>query len=189
MSIANVKYLTREEYLSQISQSQNPKYWEGAKGRWNYHLQAIRLLQEDCEITAPTDVLEIGTMGVKLVSGSDTMDIEDRFDYHGKLEATTYLHDARDTPWPIPDKAYKCCVALRVFHHLHPKQMECFREARRIAENVIIVAPHSVGDERTKGITPAEWYDYNFSTPPKVMMRTSKGSNLLLFWDRHALSD
>ena len=182
-----ISYLTRQDYLSMVTRGRSAKYWSGYEGRWLYHERAIRILQEECSIRSPEDVLEIGTMGVQIVPGSDTMDFAKRFDYEGKESATNYMHDARSVPWPISDKKYKCCIALRVFHHLAPMQRECFQEARRIAETVIIVAPHSVADTNTQGITPGDWYDFNSGKPPKVMIRTGSGTNYLLFWDKVSL--
>jgi hypothetical protein len=101
-------------------------------------------------------------MGVSLVKGSHTLDYDASKNNKDWVipEPPTYVHDARVLPWPIKDGTYELAVALRVFHHLRPFQRQCFAEAKRIADALIIVVPdksiHPAGIDRTDLV---EWND------------------------------
>lgn len=156
-----IKFVTFEEYKENVIKT-NKAHWTLAPGstykdRWPYHAIAIDLLK-GLEIESPSDVLEIGTYGASLVNGSDTLDIASALNRTNKSYKPTIIHDLRIIPWPITKK-YKAVVALRVWHHLMPYQREAFLEAKRIAENIIIVCPeetyrHRIGIRRQQFI---EW--------------------------------
>jgi hypothetical protein len=124
----------------------------------------------------------MGTMGITLVSGSDTIDYMEAWNYQGK--SPTYVHDARVLPWPIQDKQYAVFVALRVFQHLAPKQAECVREAMRIAKRVIIVVPRTYTHRtmaNSRGISYAEFVQINHGLHPNRYLSTALGD--LYYWD------
>ncbi len=158
----SVEFVTFDEYKNNGLRTY-PAHWTLAPGstyqdRWPYHAKAIELLR-GLDLESPSDVLEIGTYGASLVKGSDTLDIgSSKARVQGEYKLTM-THDLRIIPWPISRK-YKALVALRVWHHLMPMQREAFNEAKRIAENIIIVCPEETYRHRI-GITRqqfAEWY-------------------------------
>ena len=157
-----IEFITFEEYKTKALRTNNP-HWTLAPGstyqdRWAYHAMAIELLK-GLDIKIPSAVLEIGTLGASLVKGSDTLDM------HGNYEITI-KHDLRVIPWPI-SKKYKALVALRVWHHLMPFQREAFMEAKRIAENIIIVCPEETYKHRI-GITREQFAEWNGKKPDYV---------------------
>ncbi len=95
-----------------------------------------------------------GRMGHSWFRGSHVMDLPDGdWNHDGRVR---YRHDARILPWPVPDGFYRLVVALRVWHRLYPRQRECFMEALRISDHVLIVCPEKevVG----KGIPAEDWH-------------------------------
>lgn len=145
--------------------------------RWSYHAHAINIIKQS-GVVEPGKILEMGTMGAQLVNGSHTIDYDERWNFVGFNP--TYLHDARQIPWPIDDKQYEWFVALRVFHHLWPVQRECFDEARRVARNLIIVVPSLVRQTnkvgRTDaGITPFQFKKWNNNHLPYLWQSTEYG--------------
>lgn len=137
--------------------------WKSYRARWVYHARAIFIIQNVCLPTDPKNVLEIGSYGAGLVTGSDRMDLPGgQWPLAG--ENPTYTHDARLVPWPISDQRYELLIALRVWHHLAPMQEEAFREARRVARNILIVCPEKevVG----QGITRNQFVKWNGGVPP-----------------------
>jgi SAM-dependent methyltransferase len=60
-------------------------------------------------------------------------------------------HDIRE-PWPLDDDSFDVVIALRVWHHLAPRQMEALFEALRVAKHVIIACPEDDG-----GILRCQW--------------------------------
>ena len=177
-----VRYLSFEEY-AQRAKELGGEHWKPRllERRWDYHRKAIGIL-EGLGLKSPKDVLEMGTMGVTLVNGSDTLDYAEGWNFEGKRP--TYLHDARVLPWPIPDTQYEVFVALRVFQHLAPAQAECVREAMRIAKKVIIVVPHSYSHRtlvHSRGISYAELLKINNGVHPNRYLSTDLGD--LYYWD------
>jgi hypothetical protein len=83
--------------------------------------------------------LELGPHLRSLVVGADTMDIHALPEL--KSETRLILHDARATPWPIPDKAYDLFLAFQVFEHLGSDQAAAFLEVRRVARHAILSLP------------------------------------------------
>lgn len=163
-------------------------HWKSGGSRWIYHEAAINIVRE-LGLKGPGNVLEMGTMGVCVVKGSDTIDYAEKWDFSGKNP--TYLHDARKMPWPIADKQYALFIALRVYHHLHPVQRECFQEARRIARNVIIVAPedYPVKELRdtSRGIPRQNFTEWNNGVAPTRVVDFQSWIGNLYFWDETAL--
>ena len=162
-----MQYLTRDEFERIVVSN----YGEGSivheelDLRWIYHSRVIEILQE-AAISSPDRILEVGTMGTQLVTGSHSLDFDEKWNFEGNNP--TYWHDLRKVPWPIPDKQYDWVVAMRVFHHLYPMQAECFREARRIAKNVVIIVP-AVAPQKAdsdRGITPLQFFRWNGFSPP-----------------------
>jgi hypothetical protein len=118
-----MRYLTEKEYLAL-----NDPYLEH---RWGYFSAAISMLKEE----QPTSVLELGPYRRSLAHGADTMDV-----VAGDF-VPTYLHDATEYPWPIPDNRYDMFVALQVWEHLKNSQRDAFREVMRISNKAILSFP------------------------------------------------
>jgi hypothetical protein len=126
------------------------------KARWSYHAKAVEIVKR-LKISHPHQVLEIGSFGAQIVIGSDTMDLQSE---EWKIPGfkPTYWHDARALPWPI-ESSYSLLIALRLWHNLAPMQEQCFREAKRVARNVLIECPEKevVG----QGITQSQFISWN----------------------------
>lgn len=156
-----VEFTTFEKYVQNAVKTGNG-HWT-AKGidyadRWPYHQISIDIIRS-LKIHNPSDVLEIGTLGASLVVGSDTLDFDnDEFRITGYDFTPTINHDLRVLPWPI-EKHYKVIVALRVWHHLKPVEREAFLEAKRLADNVLIVCPEV--NVRGRGITRQQFEQWN----------------------------
>ncbi len=182
-----LNYLTKER-LAESAQQIGSGHWDCTPldRRWDYHHKAITLLRH-LHLKNPADVLEMGTMGVQLVQNSHTLDYADRWDFPGKKP--TYLHDGRETPWPIADKQYRIFIALRVFQHLVPRQKEAFLEARRIARRVLIVVDPRYQNPvlpMAKGITYDDFTEWNNGIPCAYCTKTAMGD--LYYWDDSILS-
>jgi len=181
-------YLTRELYDQKVG-SIGTGHWKSAAGRWDYHAAAVEIARQ-IDPAEPEQVLELGTMGVSCVIGSHTMDYAEKWHHRGFRP--TYRHDARITPWPFADKTYELFIALRVFHHLSPVQEACFREARRIARNIVIVTPtrYNVPELRdtSRGLGPDEFTAWNDGIPPTRIVPFARWARTnLYFWDATAL--
>ena len=156
-----VDFINYNEYTYNVIRTGNG-HWT-ARGlnyadRWPYHQIAIDIIRS-LRIDDPSGVLEIGALGATLVKGSDTLDFDnDEFRITGYNDKPTINHDLRVLPWPI-EKHYKVIVALRVWHHLKPVEREAFLEAKRIAENVIIVCPEV--NVRGRGITRQQFEQWH----------------------------
>ncbi|MFA5424353.1 MAG: hypothetical protein WC374_10910, partial [Phycisphaerae bacterium] len=138
-----VDFINYNEYTYNVIRTGNG-HWT-ARGlnyadRWPYHQIAIDIIRS-LRIDDPSGVLEIGALGATLVKGSDTLDFDnDEFRITGYNDQPTIKHDLRIIPWPV-EKHYRLIIALRVWHHLKPVEREAFLEAKRIADNVLIVCP------------------------------------------------
>ncbi len=153
-------------------------HWDSSTlaARWDYHQKAIDVIRL-LKIDDPSQVLEMGTMGASLVSGSHTIDFAERWDFQGKNP--TYLHDARRIPWPLGDKQYELFVALRVFQHLAPCQKACFQEAKRISKRIILVVPDIYVHrdlESSRGIKHADLLAWNGGVAPNLVQATRYGT-------------
>lgn len=177
-----LSFLTKEEY-SEITKKLEGGHWtsETIDTRWDYHHRTIELIRA-LNIEISKDVLEMGTMGVSCVKGSDTIDYSERWNFPGK--EPTYLHDARVFPWPVKNKQYELFVALRVYQHLTPYQKECTLEAMRIAKKVILVVPATYNNKvlpNSAGITYTDFVEYLNGIHPNLYLPTAQG--LLYYWD------
>jgi hypothetical protein len=152
-------------------------HWHGYKDRWKYYSRAVEIAKT-LDINNPSDVLEMGTMGVSIVPNCLSIDYDEKWHFKGKKP--TYLHDARVIPWPVPTKKFELFVALRVFHHLAPNQKECFLEAKRIAENVLIVVPNEYLNGNA--ITLDQLTDWNDGEPPAIVENVFDRSTFLYLW-------
>lgn len=175
-------YLTKEQFYSAVQKFEGG-HWtkETIDYRWKYHFQTISLVKE-LNIQAPKNVLEMGTMGICCVNGSDTLDYSERWDFPGKKP--TFLHDARITPWPISDKKYELFIALRVYMHLVPAQEACIKEAMRISKKVIIVVPSKYENPiipNSKGITYDEIVEFLNGIHPNIFIPSERHD--FYFWD------
>lgn len=182
-----IDYLSKEEYTQHVRDKEDG-HWtvETIDIRWDYHFRSIELIKAS-GINDSKKVLEMGTMGVSCVKGSDTIDYEERWNFEGKNP--TYLHDARLTPWPIENKKYDVFVALRVFQHLVPSQPQAIKEAFRIAKKVLLVIPEEYVNPvipASKGISYKDFVTILDGVHPNVYFKTAFGS--MFFWDSENLS-
>jgi len=76
-------------------------HWNGYKHRWKYYSRAVEIAKT-LDINNPSDVLEMGTMGVSIVPNCLSIDYDEKWDFKDKKP--TYLHDARAIPWPVADE-------------------------------------------------------------------------------------
>lgn len=149
-----IVYLDFERY-QELMKRRDFGYFRANHGlvRWDYHYRTVELIKQ-LGIEKGSQVLEMGTMGMKTVVNSHTFDHAVFWD----LPYTpTYDHDALDLPWPQKDKQYEVFVALRVFMHLAPKQKECLAEAFRVANKVILLVPE---EYKTRSIEAAKGLSY-----------------------------
>lgn len=170
-----LKYLDYETFKANAAS--NLEIWKSYEGRWRYHARAIEVIQ-GLGLSRPKQVLELGTLGASLVLGSDTMDYANE-QWVMPGYRPTIVHDARDIPWPVK-RRYELFIALRIWHHLAPVQEEAFREARRIAENVLIVCPEKevVG----VGIPREKFTEWNDGKPATIEENINGGWGRLYFW-------
>lgn len=182
-----MEFLGHEDYMAR-TRALGSGHWKNAAARWVYHEAAVSVLR-GIGLTRPAEVLEMGTMGVNVVPGSDTIDYAEKWNPRGIRP--TFLHDARNLPWPVGDGAYGAFVALRVFHHLHPVQRACFLQARRIARNVVIVVPevYDVPElrETSRGIPGEMFTQWNDGVPPTAVIPFADWIGKLYFWDARSL--
>ena len=182
-----IETLTEAEFGAAAKRAGN-EHWKNAVSRWSYHQAAIDCVRRVAPDRA-TDVLELGTMGISIVKGSDTMDYAEK--WKAKHFTPTFQHDAREMPWPATDGRYAVFVALRVFHHLRPHQAACFHEARRIARNIVIVTPTDYDvkalRDTSSGIEEAEVMGWNGGLPPTECLRFGDWRGNLYFWDEATL--
>ncbi len=182
-----VETLTEEEFTAAARHS-GGGHWKNAASRWGYHAAAIDLVRRVAPARA-AEVLELGTMGVSIVKGSDTMDYDEK--WHATGFEPTFHHDARRHPWPIADDRYTLFVALRVFHHLRPVRAQSFAEAARVARNLIISAPTDYEVESlhdtSSGIAEEEVLAWNGGVPPTETIRLGDWRGNLYFWDEASL--
>jgi hypothetical protein len=177
----SLQFLTHDLYVTRV-QDLGGGHWGNYKERWKYHRWAVRLLQDNPPERAE-DVLEIGTMGISIVTGSHTLDYGAK--WHFKGFEPTYRRDAKLMPWPIADKHYHTVIALRVFQHLHPAQRECFLEARRVSHNLLIVVPETyeaVGYGNSFGIPEHQFLEWNNGRPADIVVRFANWIGNLYYW-------
>lgn len=131
--------LTKEIFQNKIARfsSRFPGSSHWSHARWDYHEVAIEFLKK-IEFRR---VLEIGTMGVQVVSDSVTMDFSVNKDW--PIESPDIVHDCRSVPWPFQDLEFDCIVALRVWHHFGEFQAVALNEAMRVSRWVILAVPES----------------------------------------------
>ena len=160
------------------------QHWKpaGVESRWDYHRKAIEVIK-GLNCSAPDKVLEMGTMGVKCVCDSDTIDFMDNWSFPGK--SPTYVHDARIAPWPIESDRYEVFVALRVYMHLSPNQDAALKEAFRVARHIIIVTPEEYLSDihsSSTGIAYEQFVEMLNGIHPNLLIPTTMG--WLYVWDR-----
>ncbi len=171
-----MEYLTFEKF-KEIAEANPGPHWNGYRSRWKYYRRAVQVARS-LNIDSPDSVLEMGTMGANVVLNSITIDYDKNWHFDGKNP--DFIHDARDLPWPIPNKKFKLFIALRVFQHLTPVQKQCFDEARRIAENIIIVTPTKYNNQG--GITQSDFILWNNGRWPTLIERVMDNNTYLYLW-------
>jgi hypothetical protein len=108
-------------------------------GRLVYMSAASRTAEELIRRRDLVSALELGPYLRPLVVGADVLDLTEQPDR--EVEGRTIIHDARNLPWPVADKAYDLFVGLQVFEHLGSIQPAVFREVRRVARHAILSLP------------------------------------------------
>lgn len=184
-----ITFLTEHDFYKKISidnEGAKKTHWASVPlgKRWDYHEKTINIVKT-LDISSSEKVLEIGTMGVQCVCGSTTLDLLDRWKY--KVKIPDIVHDLRTIPWPLHDKQFELLVALRVFQHLAPFQRECFLEATRVAEKIILVVPAKYDSElfpESQGINYSDFVEFLDGTHPRIHQETALGD--LYFWDLKA---
>ncbi len=174
-----IDFLTYENYKKVADQNMG-NHWKDYEKRWVYHSRVVDEVKNMGNIiSSPNKVLELGTMGNSIVVGSDTMD---NFTNRWTVNIPpTYMWDAKQIPWPIKDKQYKLFIALRVFQHLVPIQKECFQEAIRVSENIILVLPENYNN--APAITLDLLKDWGNGLLPHKFERITKGRRgILCVW-------
>lgn len=172
-----MSFLSKTQYTDLVSSflAANPLdkqgnpvgYWKDAADRWVYFEQIAQIVQSVSH--GPQTALELGTMGISVFSNSDLMDYDKHLSYYkdGRLK---YVHDARSIPWPVATRKYDWFIASRVFHHLWPAQRECFEEALRVAQNVILIVPESLPQGGGTPILPEHFRAWFNDQRPNIMM-------------------
>ncbi|QDT35559.1 class I SAM-dependent methyltransferase [Thalassoglobus polymorphus] len=160
-----MEFVSYEEFQKLAS---TDKYYH--QSRWDLYSKVQELLAA----SGATSVLELGAYRLPLVKGSDTMDRNDKFH-------PTYIQDAGETPWEIPDAHYDMFVALQVWEHLEGRQVTAFQEVKRVAREAILSFPyrwncpknpshHAITEE-----TIASWTDGE--TPEEVIVIPSTNNH------------
>lgn len=159
--------LNKKKFLQSINNYYKNSYWKSIEGRWEYHKVAIDIVN----LIKPTSVLEVGVRGVKIFDNSDTIDIEEEAN-------PTYLYDISKTPYPI-NKKYDIFIALRVFHHIEGNLKDCFKEIKRISDNIIVAVP---ADKRIKTKRKLiSWKDFTNEEPHLIKYCEMLDTNVY-FW-------
>lgn len=164
-------FLTKEKYFNLANELNDGIHWSTMEPRWRYHSAAVDVLKEN-GIDKNSKVLEIGTMGIKIFENSTTMNYIEKWDFPGK--SPDIVHDIRNIPWPVKNKAYDWAIALRVLQHVPGKQEECFNEMKRIAKNILIVVPPKYKLHNGKGITTEDFIKYNNGSKPNIVKKIGK---------------
>ena len=137
-------FLCKESYfdLTNKLKEENPKHWSSGNRRWEYHEKTVELLKQ----LDTTSVLEAGTMGIKILYTSDTIDYDIPQGGWKLSYKPTYNHNLKVLPWPVNDKQYDVFIALRVFHHFRGDPKIYFNEMARITNHIILAFPHSIAN-------------------------------------------
>ncbi len=145
------------------------------RGRWPYMSVAAREAADLISRHRLRTALELGPHLRPLIVGADAMVLAPGEDLDA--EGRVIVHDARETPWTVPDGAYDLFVALQVFEHLGDRQSAAFAEVCRVARHAIISLPidwvlddptdihHGIPQERVLG-----WF------APRVPTRIVEGN-------------
>ena len=128
-----IRPLTRPEFDEMVEAL--PYY----AGRWGYTSVALHRAVDLIRRHGLRTALELGAPVRPVIVGSDVMDYTARPELDASVSVT--IHDARRFPWPYADGSYDLFIALQVFEHLGDKQLEAFREVRRIARHAVISLP------------------------------------------------
>lgn len=117
--------ITYNQYLQKVAEDD---YY---KNRWTYFEKVI----EEAVKLSPTSVLEVGARSFPIFPECVTMDKRDKW-------LPTVVQDAGTVPWPFKDKQFDLFIALQVWEHLDGKQIEAFKEVKRVAKTAIMSFPY-----------------------------------------------
>lgn len=178
-----MKFLTHNSY-KKLSQELSGGHWtdDTIDIRWDYHQKTIEIIKS-IGVSNPEKVLEMGTMGIKCVLESQTIDFEEKWDFPGKKP--DFVHDCRVTPWPLKNDQFEIFVSLRAFQHLIPNQRNAFLEAFRISKHIIIVVPRDYNNPiipDSRGIKYEDFVNYLNGIHPNLFFPTDFGD--LYYWDK-----
>lgn len=186
--LETIKYSDFEELLS----GEHGDYYQG---RWEYYKEVVKLVEE----INPSGVLEIGPGLFPIVKACDVM-VNPDDDVWGRPRSNAnrvFIHDATEKPWPFKDHEYDLAIGLQVWEHLGNKQSRSFREAMRVAKNIILSFPfqwdcprdnpnypehHKIDDELIS--------DWTLGIKPKRIIKiertgekVSKGPRAIYHWE------
>jgi hypothetical protein len=157
--------ITRAKYDELVVAQPQSELWRlNAADRWEYHEAAAKVVETIALNCRDMRVLEIGSHGVQIVEGSTTMDVIN--DVWPITSPPDIVHDARIEPWPIADKQYDICIALRVWQHLGNQQFAALFEAARVARNIVIGVPWSYYGGT--GVDIAKMYDWSLAVDARL---------------------
>jgi SAM-dependent methyltransferase len=109
------------------------------RARGRYLSAACAIAEELIDRHRLRSALELGPHVRSIVVGADVMDLEAQAQL--EVERRVVVHDAREIPWPFPDRQYDLFVALQVFEHLGDRQNAAFQEVCRVARHAVISLP------------------------------------------------
>jgi SAM-dependent methyltransferase len=101
------------------------RYWNG---RWDKYLKNVANV---VKILQPKSVLEVGTNGISLCIGSETLDIQEGATYHCSITDT-----------PFKRNQFDLVIATQVWEHLEGEQQAAFKEVKRISKYFLMSVPY-----------------------------------------------
>lgn len=158
--------------------------WKSLEPRWGYHETAVEWLKGIGP--KPSRVLEIGTLGISLMTESQTLDYDSNPYWNFPGYNPTYRYDVRNTPWPFKDNEFQVIVALRLWHWLYPVQKEAFLEAKRAGKYVLLICPEPGENTpvRARGVKRGDFIDWWGDVPIKEKAFENGWGRLYLFGRR-----
>ena len=148
--------------------SNKSKYWDN---RWDNYLKDVAAIVSKLDVTK---VLEVGTNGISLCIGSETLDIK---------EGATYHYSITDTPLPFEDKNFDLIIATQVWEHLEGGQQRAFKEVLRLSKYFVMSVPYMWEKSAHKshiGITKDIINDWTLNYPYQIEMIVGKKKKRLI---------
>jgi hypothetical protein len=124
-----MKTITEEEFRK--IEKANPYF----KGRWEYFKEVVKMVEK----IDPIKVLEIGSVGCKLVKDSKVLDITNQ--YNGIKYEVDYLLDITKDLDKVKER-FDLIICLQVLEHLGNRQQSVFSGLLERGDNIIISIPY-----------------------------------------------